>query len=207
MAEIERADLQQAQFSHPAGTSGVAYAGGIASNGVLHLQQLSASVPAKDPTVERIKANDRGSPKDDNSAQAAKRLSRDKDREVQVSRESPKTRERAQTVSSVSSYTDAHTSMTRTPEYRGSPQFVTPLASPGERSAGYTQYIPDSYRSADSQMPPRPASRKGAPIQTSGSPDSNLTRQTPPAATGRGQLRPTRPHRRACRPRSAPPSP
>lgn len=185
IAEIERADFQQAQgqFSHPAGTSGVAYAGGIASSGgSLHLQH-SVAVTAKDPAVERVKANDRVSPKDDSNAQASKRLSRDKDRDLPVSRESPKTRERAQTVSSVSSYTDAHTSVNRTPEYRGSPQYTTPLGSPGERSASYAQYVPDSYRPVDPQIPPRPASRKGVSAQNATIPDANPPRQTPPATT------------------------
>ncbi|PCH41745.1 hypothetical protein WOLCODRAFT_137573 [Wolfiporia cocos MD-104 SS10] len=139
MAEIERADLQQAQ-----GQFGVAYAGGAASSSAssLLMQHSGGSVSVKDPAVERVRAGDRASPQDPDSSgsQTAKRQMRDKD-----ARESPKTRDRAQTVSSMSSL-EGHTAANRSPEYRGSPQYQTPMASPGERTAAYTQYLPDGYQ-------------------------------------------------------------
>ncbi|KZT13271.1 uncharacterized protein LAESUDRAFT_710295 [Laetiporus sulphureus 93-53] len=141
MAEIERADLQQTQgqFSHPAGTSGVAYAGGAASNGLgIHL--LNTMNPsAKDPAVERVRGSDRASPKE----QDAKRQ-----KDAQPARESPKTRDRSQTMSSL----EGHPSTTRTPEYRGSPQYQTPMASPGERTAAYGQYIQEGREHGASKL-------------------------------------------------------
>ena len=83
LAEIDRADQQQGQLQ---GTSGVAYAGGASSNSNLHLL-------AKDPAVERVRVSDRSSPKEFDSG--AKRQVREKEREPQNVRESPKTRERS----------------------------------------------------------------------------------------------------------------
>ncbi|KAI0959100.1 hypothetical protein AcW1_004029 [Taiwanofungus camphoratus] len=184
MADIERADLQQAQaqFSHPAGTSGVAYAGGAASSGFL--LQHAKNVAAKDPAVERVRVSDRASPKDQDSSSsqaAAKRQVRDKEREAQNVRESPKTRDRSQTISSISSH-DSQTASNRTPEYRGSPQYATPMASPGERTAAYTQYLPDGYQVNNIQQGATPpAMRKTVPGQVST--ESAAMRLTPPAAS------------------------
>ncbi|KAI0689652.1 hypothetical protein BC835DRAFT_1368235 [Cytidiella melzeri] len=170
LAEIDRADQQQGQLQ---GTSGVAYAGGAASNSSLHLNHV-----AKDPAVERVRASDRSSPKEfDNNGQ--KRQVREKEREPQTNvRESPKTRERSQTTSSLpaSQHVDMQTHAQRTPEYRGSPPFHTPMASPGERTASYTQYVPDSYQTP--QGTAQPATRKPAPAST----ESTSPRGTPPAA-------------------------
>ncbi|CCM05730.1 uncharacterized protein FIBRA_07962 [Fibroporia radiculosa] len=182
MAEIERADLQQAQgqFSHPAGTSGVAYAGGAASSGLSLLLQHSMNPAAKDPAVERVRAGGRSSPKeqDNGSAQAAKRQVREK--EAQNARESPKTRDRSQTVSSISSL-ENHSVANRTPEYRGSPQYQTPMASPGERTAAYTQYVSEGYQSGNAQGPTPPALRK--PALGSAAAEAAATRSTPPATS------------------------
>ncbi|KAH9949164.1 hypothetical protein B0H21DRAFT_688764 [Amylocystis lapponica] len=174
MAEIERADQQQAQsqFSHPAGTSGVAYAGGAASSGVsIHMQHTPAAA-VKDPTIERVRVSDRASPKDQESSgsQTTKR----------PLRESPKSRDRAQTVGSLPS---AHDSSGRTPEYRGSPQYSTPLASPGERTAAYAQYVPDGYSPGNPQGAAPPALRKTSAGTGAPSADPSSTRLTPPAST------------------------
>ena len=77
-------------------------------------------------------------------------------------RESPKARERAHTVSAGLSH-HGEPAAQKTPEYRGSPPFHTPLASPGERSAGYTQYVPDAYVASQAASQPQPAPRKPAP--------------------------------------------
>lgn len=179
LAEIDYAD-QQGQLQ---GTSGVAYAGGAASNSSLHLQH-------KDHTVERARVTDRSSPKDSDGQSSAKRQTRDKERDVQNHRESPKTRERAQTVSStMSHHNDPQTMAQRTPEYRGSPPFHTPMASPGERSAGYTQYIPDSYGSPQAVSQSQ-ASRKPVPAPQA---DSTSMRSTPPSAKHASQSPPQQP--------------
>ncbi|KAI0337358.1 hypothetical protein BDW22DRAFT_1339998 [Trametopsis cervina] len=167
LAEIDRADQQQGQLQ---GTSGVAYAGGAASSSSsLHLQ-------AKDPAVERVRASDRSSPKEFDSAQ--KRQVREKGGETQNVRDSPKTRERSQTTSSISSqHADPQTTVAqRTPEYRGSPPFHTPMTSPAERTASYTQYIPEPYQPP--QTSAQPATRKPA---SAASTESTSPRGTPPA--------------------------
>ncbi|TFY67074.1 hypothetical protein EVJ58_g1858 [Rhodofomes roseus] len=169
IAEIERADLQQA-----AGQSGFAYAGGAASS------NLSLVQPAKDPAVERVRASDRSSPKDQDAI-TAKRQSRDKD--SMNARDSPKTRDRSQTVSSISSM-EGHAAVARTPEYRGSPQFQAPMVSPGERTAVYTQYVPEGYRDqgGNTQVQgPTPPTRK--PVPAVGTAEAAPTRLTPPATS------------------------
>lgn len=166
MRDIERAD-QQLQQGQLLGTSGVAYAGGAASNSSLHLLHTA---------VERIRVADRSSPKESDSS--AKRQAREK--EVQNPRESPKTRERSQTMSStMSQHTDTQSLAQRTPEYRGSPPFHTPMASPGERTAAYTQYIPDSYTSSQATTQAQSSSRKPVPASS----EPNAMRSTPPTTT------------------------
>lgn len=159
----------------PAGQAGFAYAGGAASAGLSH--HLPA---AKDPAVERVRAGDRSSPKDQDST-AAKRLSRDK--ENMNARDSPKARDRSQTVSSISSM-EGHTAAARTPEYRGSPQFQTPMASPGERTATYTQYVPEGYRdqggNTQTQGPTPPTRKPVPPVNPA---EAAPTRSTPPTSS------------------------
>ncbi|OSD01919.1 hypothetical protein PYCCODRAFT_1368324 [Trametes coccinea BRFM310] len=189
MAEFEREHGQYG--SHPPGTAGVAYAGGAASSRLKprHSDSLpvplsaSNNAPAKDPAVERVRATDRASPKDSDSGsvgQAAKRQVRDKEREAQGPRESPKTRDRSGTTSSQQmGEAQGHA---RTPEYRGSPQYQTPMASPGERTAAYTQYVPDSYQgSTQQQSSSQPPMRK--PVPNVGVTDTATTRLTPPATS------------------------
>ncbi|KAH9887672.1 hypothetical protein C8Q73DRAFT_656509 [Cubamyces lactineus] len=189
MAEFER---EHGQFaSHAQGTAGVAYAGGAASSRVKprHSDSLpvpvSATAPAKDPAVERVRATDRASPKDSDSGsvgQAAKRQQvRDKEREAQAARESPKTRDRSGTVSS--QHVNEAQGHARTPEYRGSPQYQTPMASPGERTAAYTQYVPESYQQGPppQQTSTQPPTRK--PVPNVGAGDAAATRSTPPATS------------------------
>ena len=140
----------------------MAYAGGAATNSNLHLQHTA---------VERVRATDRSSPKD--SDNAAKR----REKETQNLRDSPKTRERSHTVSStLSHHSDPQSLAQKTPEYRGSPPFHTPMASPGERSAAYTQYVPDSYSSSQAATLPPPATRK--PVSATSEPSPMRT--TPP---------------------------
>ncbi|KAI0820703.1 hypothetical protein BC628DRAFT_1329807 [Trametes gibbosa] len=194
MAEFEREHGQYG--SHPPGTAGVAYAGGAASSRVKARHEslpmppsvplsapASVTAPAKDPAVERVRATDRASPKDSDSAsvgQAAKRQVRDKEREAQGARESPKTRDRSGTVSS-QHVSEAQGSV-RTPEYRGSPQYQTPMASPGERTAAYTQYVPESYQ-GPTQPSSQPPTRKPIPNVAVGAAEAAPMRLTPPATS------------------------
>ena len=165
MREFERGDeLEHGQLH---GTSGIAYAGGAASSSSLHLQHTA---------VERVRAADRASPKD--SDNPAKRPVHQK--EAQNARESPKARERSATMSSaISQHSDPQSLAQRTPEYRGSPPFHTPMASPGERSAAYTQYIPDSYPSSQAATQAQATSRKPVPAAS----EPNAMRSTPPMTT------------------------
>lgn len=159
LREIELADQQQGQLQ---GTSGLAYAGGAASNSNLHLQHTA---------VERVRAADRSSPKDSDTA------SKRREKETQNLRDSPKARERSHTVSStLSHHSDPQSMAQKTPEYRGSPPFHTPMASPGERSAGYTQYVPDAYAPSQASSQPPPPSRKPVPAASEPTP----MRATPP---------------------------
>ena len=166
MAEFEHFN------SHPEGTAGVAYAGGAASSAVTVKRQDSL----KDPAVERVRAGDRASPKDPDGSsvgavQVAKRQVREKERQVQATRESPKGRERSNTASSQQLAGESHV---RTPEYRGSPQYQSPMASPGERTATYSQYVQEGYQAQTQGVVPA-ASRKAT--------ETNSTRLTPPTAS------------------------
>jgi hypothetical protein len=58
--DIERSDLVQPQHSGPPGSCGVAYAGG-AGGYTAHVEPES---PPKDPMVDRVRSNDRSSPKE-----------------------------------------------------------------------------------------------------------------------------------------------
>ncbi|KAJ3477993.1 hypothetical protein NLI96_g10072 [Meripilus lineatus] len=154
MAEIERAD-KELQGSLQ-GISGVAYAGG--AGGV----QFSHSVPAT-----------RTSPKD---LEGAKRA-RDKDKDVQATRESPNHWERG---SSTAALTEPQgRSQDRTPEHRGSPQYqgsVNINSTTADRPQVY------SHISADSYQPVQPTAVPTLPRRatiTNGS-DLGVARVTPP---------------------------
>lgn len=161
VADIERADQLKGQM---AGTSGLAYAGGAASSHLHH------AVSVRDPAVERIRASDRASPKE-------RIRDKERDRDGSNSRESPKTRERSQTQSSITSplVDPQGRGQERPSDFRGSPQYQSPMASPNERTAQYTQYIPDAYPSQ--QSPTGPVTRKPPP---SNSVDVGSPRDTPP---------------------------
>ncbi|TCD66211.1 hypothetical protein EIP91_001658 [Steccherinum ochraceum] len=176
MADFERAE-QQGQLQ---GTSGVAYAGGAVST-MVHAQHTPTT--ARDPAVERVRLNDRSSPKE--SAADTKRQVT-KEREPQSTRESPKTRERSQTTSSVvPPRVDQEVVSQDRPEYRASPPYQTPMTSPAERTAAYTQYVPDSYQSAASLPPSRkpvpPIATDQTPSRMSPSGLAKVSTQSPPS--------------------------
>ncbi|KAH9936820.1 uncharacterized protein BXZ73DRAFT_45033 [Epithele typhae] len=157
MAEFER--------SSQAGAAGVAYAGGAASSGSVPTMKR----PGQDPAGDRM----RTSSKDGEGAQGtAKRVD---PREMQPARESPQTRERSSTGGSQQLGGEGHV---RTPEYRGSPQYQAPMASPGERSAGYKQYVPEGYPSPPLGPQAGPALQRKPTTA-----DAAPSRLTPPAAS------------------------
>lgn len=150
--------------SNPAaGTSGVAYAGG-ASSSTLSLNRVQSRTPPpnhKDPVGDRVRANDRMSPK-----------------------EVPQRREQQRTESPQSrSYGSQHNSpqmQDHPAEARGSPQYHTPLGTPGEHPA--TSYTPYNRRESY-QLPPRASTPPAPQRRASGmSPDALSMRATPPAA-------------------------
>ena len=106
-----------------------------------------------------------------------------------MSRESPTgapgkghTRERSGTVTS--QQLAAAQGEVRTPEYRGSPQYQSPMASPGERTAGYTQYVPESYQSQSQQQ--QQGAQQGVarkPVSAAVASEASATRLTPPASS------------------------
>ncbi|KAE9403000.1 hypothetical protein BT96DRAFT_917798 [Gymnopus androsaceus JB14] len=120
MADIERADLQQAQVmanghiypSYPVGSG--------FSNG-----NVKADSPARDPGVERVRVTDKSSPKVP-EGQLGRHPSV---RESRESRESPKARERS-------------SNQSQTPERTKSPLYQTPLGSPGEHYGGQYHHDP-----------------------------------------------------------------
>ncbi|PIL36410.1 hypothetical protein GSI_00098 [Ganoderma sinense ZZ0214-1] len=193
MAKFEREHMQKFD---PEGTSGVAYAGGAASSNLKRHDSLGVRPPAKDPAVERVRATDRASPKDSDGngsgvgVGVAKRQLPVKEQSAGVvSRESPvatggpgkgHTRERSGTVTS--QQLAAAQGEVRTPEYRGSPQYPAPMASPGERTAGYTQYVPENYQNQGQQQGAQQnVPRKPVPAAVAS--EASATRLTPPASS------------------------
>nr|VWO94561.1 Uncharacterized protein [Ganoderma boninense] len=191
MAKFEREHMQKFD---PEGTSGVAYAGGAASSTLKRHDSLGVRVPAKDPAVERVKATDRASPKDSEVSGSAngvaKRQLPVKEQSAGVvSRESPTgalgkshTRERSGTVTS--QQLAAAQGEVRTPEYRGSPQYQTPMASPGERTVGYAQYVPENYQTqTQSQLQGAQQNVPRKPVPAGVVSEASATRLTPPASS------------------------
>ena len=178
MADIERADMQQAA----AGTSGVAYAGGAASSGVTYSRVGSGS-PLKDQGAERTRVDERTSPKDnDGGGPGGRRQSRtDRERE-QLSRESPKSRDRQSQPQPTSSpaFPQTH-AQASTPERRSSPSYHSPLGSPGEHTASnYTQYKRETYP-PHPRIPTPPLTRR--PSNAPNHDPSNATKRSTPPAT------------------------
>ncbi|KAF8890372.1 hypothetical protein BD779DRAFT_1785035 [Infundibulicybe gibba] len=122
LADIERADLQQAQSHvHPSNTYMSGYPRGESAS------------PPKDPGVERVRASERTSPKDMDPSQQLRRP------REQASRESPKGRDRQPTSPTTAAF------QSQSPERRMSPpSYTVPLGSPGEHPGNYATYSRDS---------------------------------------------------------------
>lgn len=161
MAEIERADMQQTralaqQLPNPAGTSGVAYAGGAASAGVV--------------VAERARANDRTSP---SSGGSTRRRQTRTDRDQQNATESPVNRDRQPQAQMVApSFQSQPNPSNHTPEPRDSP-YHAPVGTPGE----YPSYKRDSYPSHP-RIPTPPMLRRAS---NATNPEYLSTPTTPPA--------------------------
>ncbi|KAI0786552.1 hypothetical protein C8Q75DRAFT_772157 [Abortiporus biennis] len=133
MADFQRADQEQGSLQ---GTSGVAYAGGAASNSI-HIPYATA----RDPVVDRVRGSELSNASKDSDGGSKRMVSREMDREAQIPRESPRTRERGQTITSIAD--SQNRTQDRTPEFHGSPQYQS-QTTPSERTPVYTQYIHDA---------------------------------------------------------------
>lgn len=136
LADIERADLQQAQVQGQ--TSYTTYTRGESDS------------PHKDPVVERVRASDRSStsPKEIIDSVRGRQEA------------SPQTRDRQPTSPTTSSFPQQQH---HTPERRPSPSYHTPLGSPGEHNVNYTQY---GREPAIIRRPPVGAANPILPAQT-----------------------------------------
>jgi hypothetical protein len=189
MAEIERADYAQAMSQQPPvpGMSGVAYAGGAAS-GAVYVREVPS--PLKDPIVERVRANERASPKDADG-QGSNGLQRSRSmRVVEREKDTPpsdtaRARERPLPASQAGSpsYSPLGHPQQRapTPE-RTSPPYHTPTGSSGGESVtavdvDYVSYKRDSYQNSH-RIPTPPTGRK---VPNSNAADN--ARVTPPAVS------------------------
>lgn len=169
MAEFEQAH-GHGPSNPAAGTSGVAYAGGASSSSI-SLNRIQSNTPPssqKDPVGDRVRASERMSPKEVDNA---RRRERDREQQQQQRTESPKTRDR-------SSQQQSPQMQDHTSEPRGSPQYHTPLGTPGEHpAASYPQYSRrESYQMPRIATPP--TQRKASSM----SPEVIAMRTTPPVA-------------------------
>ncbi|OAX32949.1 hypothetical protein K503DRAFT_566416, partial [Rhizopogon vinicolor AM-OR11-026] len=190
MAEIERADYAQAMSQQPPvpGMSGVAYAGGAAS-GAVYVREVPS--PLKDPLGDRVRANERASPKDVDS-QGSNSLQRSRSMRI-VEREkdsqpsdTSRARERPLPASQAGSpsYSPLGYPQQRapTPE-RTSPPYHTPTGSSGGESVtavdvDYVSYKRDSYQNSSHRIPTPPTARK---VPNTDAADNS--RVTPPAVS------------------------
>ncbi|KAF9224583.1 hypothetical protein BS17DRAFT_808244 [Gyrodon lividus] len=194
MAEIERADYAQTLSQHPAapGTSGVAYAGG-AQSGAVYIRE--APSPHKDSVVDRVRTNERSSPKDADSAQGSGGSSGR--RQVRVEREREREREAQPSDSVQARNRSLPASPGNSPSYspqghpqprgpspdRMSPSYHTPQGSSGESgTAGdYVSYKRESYQPSTGshvRIPTPPTARKPSSAM-----NADNMRTTPPAVS------------------------
>ncbi|KAF7981828.1 hypothetical protein HWV62_15347 [Athelia sp. TMB] len=173
MTEQLMAEFEQAHGgggSNPAaGTSGVAYAGGASSSSLSLNRVQSRTPPAnhKDPVGDRVRANERMSPKE---VDITRRREREQQQQQPQRTDSPNNRGRGS--QQHSPQMQDHSS-----EPRSSPQYHTPLGTPGEHpAASYTQYRQNSYQVP--RVPTPPTQRRASGM----SPDVIQMRATPPAA-------------------------
>ncbi|KAF8638470.1 hypothetical protein AX17_002181 [Amanita inopinata Kibby_2008] len=130
MEEIERADMQQLQQAQVPPHVMPQHMGPYPPS---YTRDETVS-PPKDPLVEKVRVTERASPKDiDLSSQ---RRQRDRERDQQAARESPKNRDLRQTSTSPTSAAFAAQNHAHTPENRGSPYH----ASHGSQG-DYSQYV------------------------------------------------------------------
>ncbi|KAG2053768.1 hypothetical protein BDR06DRAFT_885301 [Suillus hirtellus] len=188
MAEIERADYAQALSQQPPvpGMSGVAYAGGAAS-GAVYVREVPS--PLKDPVGDRVRANERTSPKDaDGQGSGGMQRSRsirvvEREKEVQPS-DSARARERPLPSSQTGSPSYSPLGHRVPSPERTSPPYHTPTGSSGGESVtavdvDYVSYKRDSYQSNGSsslRLPSPPPTVRKAIV-------ADNARVTPPAVS------------------------
>ncbi|KAI0051463.1 hypothetical protein FA95DRAFT_1485380 [Auriscalpium vulgare] len=172
------------------GTAGVAYAGG-ASSGAISKSHFESASPPKESVVDRLRGGERVSPRESDgnrvvpALQRRDTMTRDKDRqwdgERDLGRRGSIKREHAAQLS-------IGPSTTPPPPRNESPTYHTPLGTPGENSAAYTQYEREPYpvqlparsaspaeiRKTSNPSYTEPASR-GQPGKTSGHTPPNLS--------------------------------
>ncbi|KAJ3872784.1 hypothetical protein F5051DRAFT_144490 [Lentinula edodes] len=162
MAEIERADLQQAQGLAAAAHIYPSYPVGSGYNAT----NVKTDSSPRDPGVERVRAAEKSSPKAVDG-QLGRRPS------VRESRESPKARDRP----------SFSPNQSQTPERRKSPPYITPLGSPGEQ---YNQYHHEpasvARRPAHDSRPNLTLATQTPPLQaiSARTPDKSLPLQEEP---------------------------
>ncbi|TFY82324.1 hypothetical protein EWM64_g1696 [Hericium alpestre] len=168
------------------GLAGVAYAGG-ASSGAIPKTHFEAGSPPKDhPIMERLKASERVSPKEPENAQRSgatlvRRDTREKEKERDIGRRGSLKRDPPSQLPPA-----LQPSHSQAPPREGSPQYHTPLTTPNEHTAAYTQYERELYAHpghAEASSPPgvrkvSASSSTSVPAQS----DSPALRGTPPTA-------------------------
>ncbi|KAI0260896.1 hypothetical protein BC834DRAFT_897936, partial [Gloeopeniophorella convolvens] len=182
------AEIDQAH-SMGAGMSGVAYAGGASSGPVSRnaTQFESGSLP-KESTLERVRSNERQSPRESGESPTIlqrRDTARDHDRDTwererdrELHRRGSMKRDIPPTVPTQQPSPKVEAQRTE------SPQYLTPLSTPGEHTASYTQYDRELRTAQSAALPPSPpASRQNVPytepLRTTPPSVAALTTQSP----------------------------
>ncbi|KAG6811964.1 hypothetical protein H0H92_005068 [Tricholoma furcatifolium] len=160
LADIERADLQQAQAQAQSNLSN--------NYSSAYLQNQAANSPPKDPAVERVRSMERASPKEPDIIQQQRRQ--------QAARESPKARERQPTSPTAPTFSQPPS---QSPERRSSPfQSVVP----NEHPTGYIQYTrepPPTVRRTSNVDNRQNAASLASSLATQTPPLQTITARTP----------------------------
>ncbi|THH17590.1 hypothetical protein EW146_g3265 [Bondarzewia mesenterica] len=160
------------------GITGVAYAGGASSNPVPKALFESGS-PPKDPVMERLRATERVSPKEQDGGQrgavaaVGRRDVWEKERDLQrrgsIKRDLPPQPQPPQL---------------QAPPRNESPQYHTPLGSPGEHPSAHVQYERETYSPPRAPTPPALRRTNTSYTEPRGTPpapaNSKIPSQTPP---------------------------
>ncbi|KAI0059355.1 hypothetical protein BV25DRAFT_1918591 [Artomyces pyxidatus] len=175
------------------GTAGVAYAGG-ATSGAIAKSHFEAGSPPKDhPMMERLRVNERLSPRESDPGQRAvpatshqrRDSAREKDREWDRDHDLQRRGSLKRDVAAPSSQVPPASPRGQSPLRSDSPTYHTPMGTPGENSTSYAQYEREPY--------PQPAPRPSSPLnmrKTSNASYMDPTRVPLPSSKGSGQTPP-----------------